>query len=38
MVEVMKVFCYFSGSPEDVGIAGLDVGYALCSLEVGAVF
>jgi hypothetical protein len=37
MVEVMRVFCYFSGFPEDVGFAGLHVGCDLCSFEVGAV-
>jgi hypothetical protein len=33
MFEGMKVFWYFSGFPEDLGFAGLHVGYT-CSFEV----
>jgi hypothetical protein len=38
MVEVMGVFCYFSGFPDDARMVHLDVRYVLCSVEVGSVF
>jgi hypothetical protein len=38
MVEVVRVFRYFSCFPHDVGTFGLDVGCDLCSVKVDAVF
>jgi hypothetical protein len=38
MVKVMGVFYYFDGLPDDARMVGLDIGYDLCSVEVGALF
>jgi hypothetical protein len=37
MTEVTGVFHYFSGFPA-VGLVGLDVGYQLCSVDIGIFF
>jgi hypothetical protein len=31
----MGIFCYFSGSPF-LGLVGLDIGYELCFVDIGA--
>lgn len=38
MVEAMRVFSYFKGSLDDVGMVGPDVGYDLYSVEVTDAF
>jgi hypothetical protein len=35
-VQVVKVFCYFSGFPDELEFVGADIGYEFCSLEVTA--
>lgn len=37
MVEIMGMFCYFSGFRERSGMVSLDIGCDLCSVKVYAV-
>jgi hypothetical protein len=32
------MFCYFGGFLDDVGMADVDVGYDVCSVEISAMF
>jgi hypothetical protein len=38
MVKVIGVFYFFHGLPDDSRMVGLNIGYDLCSVEVGALF
>jgi hypothetical protein len=35
-IQVVKVFCYFSGFPDELEFVGADVGYEFSSVEVNA--
>jgi hypothetical protein len=38
MVEVMGMFCYFSGFRDRSGMVGLDIGCDFCLVKVNAIF